>query len=82
LLEQWKGLPPLADSMRAFAPRPLLLVAADKDDIFPPSHYADAIAGLPNVLLMRNGDSDHGFSACRPWLVRTVTDWLIARLGV
>jgi cephalosporin-C deacetylase-like acetyl esterase len=81
LQKQWNALLPLADSINTFAPRPLLLVAADKDDIFPPSDYAGSIAGFPNIQLIRNGEADHGFSACRPWLVQTVTDWLIARLG-
>jgi len=78
LREQWQVLPPLAESLRAFAPRPILLVAADKDAIFPPSHYSDSIAKLSNIQLIRNEESDHGFSACRPWLARTVTDWLAA----
>jgi uncharacterized protein len=78
LQEQWLALAPLADSLRAFAPRPILLVAADKDAIFPASHYTGSIAGLPNIQLIRNEESDHGFSACRHWLVRTVTDWLAA----
>jgi pimeloyl-ACP methyl ester carboxylesterase len=81
LREQWQELPPLADSLRAFTPRPILLVAADKDSIFPPSHYMDSIAGVPNIQLIRNEESDHGFSACRPWLARAVTDWLVATLG-
>jgi hypothetical protein len=81
LREQWSALPPLADSLRAFAPRPILLVAADKDAIFPASHYADSIAEIPNIQLIRNEESDHGFSSCRPWLTRTVTDWLVATLG-
>jgi uncharacterized protein len=81
LREQWLALPPLAKSLRAFAPRPILLVAADKDAIFPASHYADSIAGIPNIQLIRNEESDHGFSACRPWLTQTVTDWLVATFG-
>jgi predicted alpha/beta-fold hydrolase len=64
--------------LRAFAPRPILLIAADEDPIFPPSHYADSIARLANVQFISNEESDHGFSACRPWLARTVTDWLVA----
>jgi uncharacterized protein len=78
LREQWQALPPLADSLRAFAPRPILLVAADKDVIFPASHYMDSLAGFSNIQLIRNEESDHGFSAYRPWLVRTVADWLVA----
>jgi pimeloyl-ACP methyl ester carboxylesterase len=81
LLEQWQALPPLEDSLRAFAPRPLLLVTAGKDGIFPPSHYADSIAGFDNIQLIRDEESDHGFSASRSWLVRTVADWLVARFG-
>jgi pimeloyl-ACP methyl ester carboxylesterase len=81
LLEQWQALPPLADSLRAFAPRPLLLVTAGEDRIFPPSHYADSIGGFGNIQLIVDEESDHGFSASRPWLVQTVTDWLVARLG-
>jgi uncharacterized protein len=78
LREQWRSLSSLADSLRAFAPRPILLIAADEDPIFPPSHYADSIARLANVQLISNEESDHGFSDCRPWLARTVTDWLVA----
>ena len=81
LLKQWNALLPLSDSISTFAPRSLLLVAADKDEIFPPSEYADSIAGFPNIQLIRKEEADHGFSACRPWLVQTVTDWLITRLG-
>jgi uncharacterized protein len=81
LREQWQALPSLAASLRAFAPRPILLVAADKDAIFPPSHYADHVAELANIRLICNEASDHGFSACRPWLAQTVTDWLAASLS-
>ena len=81
LREQWRSLSSLADSLRAFAPRPILLIAADEDPIFPPSHYADSIARLANVQLISNEESDHGFSACRTWLARTVTDWLVAALS-
>lgn len=78
LREQWQALPPLEDSLRAFAPRPLLLVTADKDSIFPPSHYSDSAALFTNIKWIRNEDGDHGFSSSRPWLVRIVTDWLVA----
>lgn len=81
LLQQWERLIPLSDSIRAFAPRPVLLVAAGQDSIFPLSDYRDFVAGLPNIQVVLSEESDHGFSACRPWLVRTVTDWLVATLG-
>jgi uncharacterized protein len=81
LQDQWQALPPLADSLTAFAPRPLLLVTAGKDSIFPASHYADSIAGFGNIELIGNKESDHGFSASRRWLVQTVTGWVVAQLG-
>jgi pimeloyl-ACP methyl ester carboxylesterase len=81
LLKQWAEMTSLADSMRSFSPREVLLVAAENDDIFPPSQYEDSLAGLPNIQLIRDRESDHGFSTCRPWLVQTVTGWLVAKLG-
>lgn len=82
LVEQWNALPSLVPPLSAFAPRPMLLVAAQHDDIFPPSQYADALAGLAHVELISHADADHSFSACRPWLVQTVTSWLRAKLDV
>jgi len=79
--KQWNALPSFSDSLSAFAPRPRLLVAAEADNIFPPSDYADSIAAFSNIQLIRHAESDHGFSACRTWLVETVTDWLVAELG-
>jgi pimeloyl-ACP methyl ester carboxylesterase len=81
LLGHWDGMTSLVDSMRTFAPRRILLVAAENDNIFPPSHYVGSIAGFPHVELIRNTESDHGFSACRSWLVQTVSNWLVATLG-
>ncbi len=82
LEDQWRDLAPLSAELDAFAPRPMLLVAAEKDDIFPPSQYADSIARYPNIQLIRNAEADHGFSTCRTWLVQTVSDWLLATVGV
>lgn len=82
LLEQWRNLPSLTKSVGEFAAtRPVLLIAAENDDIFPPSDYADELAAFSNVRLIRNEESDHGFSTCRAWLVRTTADWLVAKLG-
>jgi alpha/beta superfamily hydrolase len=81
LLDQWGAMLSLSDSMRTFAPRRILLVAAENDDIFPPWQYAGSIEGLPHVQLIRNTESDHGFSTCRSWLVQNVADWLVATLG-
>jgi uncharacterized protein len=81
LVDQWNALSPLSAALSAFAPRPMLLVATESDDIFPPSQYVDAIGGFENIQLISHQTADHSFSAFRPWLVRTVTDWLQATLG-
>jgi uncharacterized protein len=81
LLKQWRELEPLAGAVSRFAPRPILLVAAGKDNIFPAAQYTDLIAESSHIQLIENEESDHGFSTTRPWLVQTVTDWLVARLG-
>jgi fermentation-respiration switch protein FrsA (DUF1100 family) len=78
---QWRELPPLTDHMGAMSSRPILLVTGDKDDLFPPSHYADFAAALPSVRWERAREGDHAFSTCRPWMVRTVTEWLVANVG-
>ena len=81
LVDQWRALSSLAPALSAFAPRPVLLVAAEHDDIFPPSQYARTIAGFEHVELISRQDTDHSFSACRRWLVKVVTDWLLSRLN-
>ena len=81
LERQWRDLEPFAEGLQAFAPRPVLLVAAGQDSIFPASDYTASIRGLSGMQLIVNEESDHGFSACRPWLVRTVTDWLVGVMG-
>lgn len=81
LVAQWEDLPGLSDAIARFAPRPVLLVAAGDDPIFPPSAYAATIAAFRNIQLVTKEESDHSFSAHRPWLVRTVDDWLVEKLG-
>lgn len=81
LLTQWGNLPLLTDAFNAFAPRPILLVTAGRDSIFPFSDYRESIARYPNIRLAQNEESDHSFSSCRPWLVRTVTDWLTTEIA-
>lgn len=80
LVAQWNALPELTDDA-SLAARPMLLVTADKDEIFPPSHYIDFISRFPSAEWARAKDSDHSFSTCRPWLVDTVTDWLNEHFG-
>ena len=81
LLAQWRHLADLGGHLGALATRPLLLVTADRDELFPPSHYTAFAAALPGIDWLRHPEGDHAFSACRPWLVAAVTDWLAARLG-
>jgi pimeloyl-ACP methyl ester carboxylesterase len=81
LVAQWETLPPLWDAIGRFAPRPVLVVAAGGDPIFPMAAYADALRQFPHVTSVERAGSDHSFSACRPWLVTTVCDWLVTALG-
>lgn len=81
LLDQWRQLDGLDDHLAALAGRPLLLVTGDRDELFPVAHYTRFIAALPGATWARHPEGDHAFSACRPWLVETVTDWLAAQLG-
>jgi uncharacterized protein len=81
LLAQWRRLEGLAGHLGALVARPLLLVTADRDELFPPSHYTAFAAALPGLEWLRHPEGDHAFSTCRPWLVEAVTDWLVTRLG-
>jgi pimeloyl-ACP methyl ester carboxylesterase len=78
LLRQWETLPNAAELAPALADRPLLLLTADRDELFPPSHYDELVRRLPHLTWVRRVDADHGFSGCRPWLVETVCDWLVS----
>lgn len=80
-LRQWTVLPPLWEAIEGLGPRPVLLVAAGNDAIFPKAAYAARIAAQAHVRCIERVGSDHGFSSCRSWLVTTVCDWLVATLG-
>jgi len=77
LLEQWKDVSSLDGRVDALASRDVLLVTTDADELFPPSHYETFAARLPRLEWRRAAEGDHAFSTCRPWLVSTVTDWLV-----
>jgi uncharacterized protein len=81
LREQWVGLPSLAGCVPSLASRSILVVTGDKDELFPPSHYTEFLAALPVARWARAEEGDHALSTCRPWLVRTVTEWLLETLG-
>ena len=81
LQRQWEAMAPLSDLLPQLTSRPLLLVTGDRDDLFPPSHYAAFTATLPHVRWSRAEDGNHAFSTCRSWMVQSVTDWLVAEVG-
>jgi uncharacterized protein len=79
LVKQWGQVPSVIPALRR-TKQPVLLIAAENDDIFPASEYADV--ALPNIRLITHPAADHNFSTVRPWRVTTVTDWLVATCGV
>lgn len=81
LQDQWSAMRSVTESLPSLASRPVLLVTGDRDELFPPAHYTDFVAGLPGVQWARTTEGDHAFSTCRPWMVSTVTDWLVSTLG-
>jgi hypothetical protein len=78
LIQEWNDLPLLKEPIQKFSPRPMLLIAAGKDDIFPLSDYIDIVKSFSNIQVIEKAESDYGFSNCRSWLVQTVTGWLLA----
>jgi pimeloyl-ACP methyl ester carboxylesterase len=81
LLDQWSRLEPLAGRFPALAEKAVLLATGDRDDLVPPGHFAAFAAALPDLQWARHPEGDHSFSTCRPWLVETVAEWLVAQLG-
>lgn len=79
LQRQWLTLP--AAVAAPHARHPLLLVTGDRDELFPPSHYAPFAAQLPSLHWARAANGDHSLSECRGWLVETVSSWLCATVG-
>lgn len=80
LILQWNELSSLKSAIEQFGPRPILLIAAEKDDIFPLSDYSSMVKPFKNIDVIEKKDSDHGFSNCRTWLVQTVTEWLTEKI--
>lgn len=81
LLDQWAAMESLMGHAAALESRPILVVSGDRDELCPPSHYQGFVAALPAVEWARHPEADHAFSTCRPWLVETVTGWLMETLG-
>jgi pimeloyl-ACP methyl ester carboxylesterase len=76
LLAQWSRLDPLLPLAGSLAGRALLIVSGDRDELCPPAHYQPFAAALPGLRWERHPEADHAFSEQRPWLVRTVTEFL------
>lgn len=76
LQTQWRQLPSVSDLIPQLTHRNLLLITGDRDEIFPPAHYATFLKSLATLTHVRHADADHQFSACRPWLRKTVLEWI------
>jgi alpha/beta superfamily hydrolase len=76
LISQWHNLGSLHNAIQKFSPRPVLLVAAGSDSIFPLSDYVEMVKPYRNVYVIEKANADHGFSSSRTWLVETVMEWL------
>ncbi len=81
LMRQWSEMHLLERYIEKFLPKPLLLITAGEDEIFPPSHYSNAMKIFPTIQWIVKEESDHGFSKVRPWLVEEICTWLINKLG-
>ncbi len=76
LVTEWQLMTPLASVADRLADMPILLVTADRDELFPPAHYA-ALPKLPRLTHVRFPHADHIFSDVRPGLRHLVGSWLL-----
>lgn len=76
LKAQWDALPAIQSMSTALSSRALLLITADKDELFPPSHYQALVSDVESLVWNRIPDADHVFSTARKQLVDTTVDWL------
>jgi alpha/beta superfamily hydrolase len=80
LQAQWAGLTPIRSLVPQLTDRPILLVTAERDELFPPEHYHSLLAALPGLTHRQIAGADHSFSGQRTELVRLVVGWLFDRL--
>lgn len=57
--------------------RPVLLVSADRDEIFSPQHFQPLLGALPQTEWVRFPGADHVFSDVRPGLRHVVRSYLL-----
>ena len=76
LVKEWDNLTPLEKVSDGLRGRRVLLITADLDELFPPSHYESFVKGLPSLKWKRMTDADHSFCSCRSELVERVVRWL------
>lgn len=75
LQSEWSELPSAAPPTQD-GQTPTLLVTADRDSLFPPTHYADLALPRTNLRWIRFPRADHAFSDVRPGLRHVVVTWL------
>lgn len=81
LKAQWNDLPAIQSMASALKSRAVLLITADQDELFPPSHYETLLAELKSLIWIRIPGADHVFSTARNQLVAMTVDWLQNKLN-
>ena len=81
LKEQWDDLAPIQSMVPELEAKPILLVTADDDEIFPAAHYEPIATQLKALRWERVAGADHVFSSFRTQLVNLTVDWLLETLG-
>ena len=81
LQSEWAALAPIDRLAASLADRPILLVTAGRDTLFPPAHYAGVQDVLPRLERVVFPRADHLFSNVRPGLCHSVGTWLLDRLA-
>jgi len=80
LKAEYAGLAPISALAPQLAGRPTLLVTAERDELFAPTHYAGLLAALPGLTHRQIAGADHSFSGQRTELVSLVVGWLRQQL--
>jgi len=76
LQAQWDALPAIHTMSDRLSLRAILLITADEDELFPPSHYEALTADVKSIIWKQIPGADHVFSTARKQLVETTINWL------